>query len=44
MVRIPLGRLGQPNEIAGAAVFLASDLATYVNGVTLPVDGGTLAV
>jgi NAD(P)-dependent dehydrogenase (short-subunit alcohol dehydrogenase family) len=44
MVRIPLGRLGQAHEIAGAAVFLASDLATYVNGVTLPVDGGTLAV
>jgi NAD(P)-dependent dehydrogenase (short-subunit alcohol dehydrogenase family) len=44
MIRIPLGRLGQAHEIAGAAVFLASDLATYVNGVTLPVDGGTLAV
>lgn len=44
MVRIPLGRLGQAHEIAGAAVFLASDLATYVNGATLPVDGGTLAV
>ncbi len=44
MVRIPLGRLGQAHEIAGAAVFLASDLATYVNGDTLPVDGGTLAV
>ena len=44
MVRIPLGRLGQAHEIAGAAVFLASELATYVNGVTLPVDGGTLAV
>ena len=44
MVRIPSGRLGQPHEIAGAAVFLASDMASYVNGVTLPVDGGTLAV
>ncbi|PUE45044.1 3-oxoacyl-ACP reductase [Limnohabitans sp. 2KL-1] len=44
MVRIPSGRLGEPREIAGAAVFLASDLASYVNGVTLPVDGGTLAV
>lgn len=44
MVRIPLGRVGQPQELVGAAVFLASDLATYVNGVTLPVDGGTLAV
>jgi meso-butanediol dehydrogenase/(S,S)-butanediol dehydrogenase/diacetyl reductase len=44
MVRIPAGRVGQPQELVGAAVFLASDLATYVNGVTLPVDGGTLAV
>lgn len=44
MVRIPLGRLGQPRDVAGAAVFLASELAGYVNGVTLPVDGGTLAV
>ena len=44
MVRIPSGRVGQPQELAGAAVFLASDLASYVNGVTLPVDGGTLAV
>jgi NAD(P)-dependent dehydrogenase (short-subunit alcohol dehydrogenase family) len=41
--RIPLGRLGEPADIAGAAVFLASDLARYVTGVTLPVDGGFLA-
>lgn len=44
MVRIPSGRLGQPQELVGAAVFLASNLASYVNGVTLPVDGGILAV
>jgi NAD(P)-dependent dehydrogenase (short-subunit alcohol dehydrogenase family) len=44
MARIPSGRLGQPDEIAGAAVFLASGLASYVNGATLPVDGGILAV
>lgn len=42
--RIPSGRLGEPQELAGPAVFLASPLASYVNGVTLPVDGGYLAV
>jgi NAD(P)-dependent dehydrogenase (short-subunit alcohol dehydrogenase family) len=42
--RIPLGRLGEPADIAGPAVFLASDLAAYVTGVTLPVDGGFLAL
>lgn len=41
--RIALGRFGTPDDIAGAAVFLASDLAKYVTGVTLPVDGGYLA-
>ncbi len=41
--RIPLGRLGEPADIAGPAVFLASDLARYITGVTLPVDGGFLA-
>lgn len=44
LVRIPAGRLGQPEELAGPAVFLASKLASYVNGVTLPVDGGKQAV
>ena len=38
---VPLGRAGVPADVAGAAVFLASDLAAYVTGVTLPVDGGT---
>ena len=42
--RIPLGRLGDPADIAGPAAFLASDLARYVTGVTLPVDGGFLAL
>jgi len=42
--RIPLGRIGTPDDIAGVAVFLASDLARYVTGVTLPVDGGFLAL
>jgi NAD(P)-dependent dehydrogenase (short-subunit alcohol dehydrogenase family) len=40
--RIPLGRIGAPDDIAGPAVFLASDMARYITGVTLPVDGGYL--
>jgi NAD(P)-dependent dehydrogenase (short-subunit alcohol dehydrogenase family) len=39
---IPLGRFGQPDDHAGAALFLASDLSAWVTGVTLPVDGGAL--
>ncbi|HEX7916560.1 glucose 1-dehydrogenase [Rudaea sp.] len=42
--RTPLGRVGQPEELVDPVVFLASELASYVNGVTLPVDGGFLAV
>lgn len=38
--RVPLGRLGQPSDIAGAMLFLASSLAGYVTGQTLVVDGG----
>lgn len=38
---IPMGRLGQPDEIANAAVWLLSDEAAFVTGVILPVDGGT---
>jgi L-rhamnose 1-dehydrogenase len=38
----PLGRLGRPEDIVGAAVFLASDEAAYVSGITLFVDGGQL--
>jgi NAD(P)-dependent dehydrogenase (short-subunit alcohol dehydrogenase family) len=41
--RIPLGRIGTPEDIAPVAVFLASDMARYISGVTLPVDGGYLA-
>jgi 3-oxoacyl-[acyl-carrier protein] reductase len=40
--RIPAGRLGEPGEIAGAVLFLASPLASYVTGQTLPVDGGLI--
>ncbi|KAJ9632014.1 L-rhamnose-1-dehydrogenase [Taxawa tesnikishii (nom. ined.)] len=38
--RIPLGRLGQPHDLAGPAVFLASDLSQYVSGAQILVDGG----
>ncbi|MGH7321945.1 MAG: SDR family NAD(P)-dependent oxidoreductase [Candidatus Rokuibacteriota bacterium] len=38
----PLGRLGRPEDVVGAAIFLASDEATYVSGITLFVDGGQL--
>ncbi len=37
----PLGRLGEPEDIAAAAVFLCSDKASWITGVNLPVDGGT---
>lgn len=40
---IPMGRASQPEEIAGVALFLASDLSSYVTGVTIPVDGGITA-
>lgn len=42
LARIPAGRLGTPQDMAGAALFLASPLAAYVVGHTLPVDGGLL--
>jgi NAD(P)-dependent dehydrogenase (short-subunit alcohol dehydrogenase family) len=39
----PMGRLGQPEEIASVATFLASSDASFINGITLPVDGGYTA-
>jgi NAD(P)-dependent dehydrogenase (short-subunit alcohol dehydrogenase family) len=41
---IPLGRLGQPEDVAKAVVFLASDAAEWITGIMLPVDGGNLAL
>ncbi|MPV38495.1 SDR family NAD(P)-dependent oxidoreductase [Georgenia subflava] len=40
----PLGRTGVPADIAGPALFLASDLSAFVSGVTIPVDGGSSSV
>lgn len=40
--RIPMGRFGRPEEIADAVHYLGSDRASYISGVTLPVDGGWL--
>lgn len=41
---VPMGRLGEPSEVADAILFLASDSASFITGVTLPVDGGSLAL
>ncbi|MDR3520322.1 MAG: SDR family oxidoreductase, partial [Acidocella sp.] len=41
---IPLGRIGQPRDVAAAIAFLASDDAAFITGAMLPVDGGNSAV
>ena len=41
--RIPAGRTAEPDELAGLAVFLASDASNYVHGSVIPIDGGWLA-
>jgi NAD(P)-dependent dehydrogenase (short-subunit alcohol dehydrogenase family) len=42
--KTPMGRVGQPREVACAALFLASDEASYITGAVLPVDGGWTAI
>ena len=41
---IPAGRLGQPDDIRGLAVFLASDASAWITGALIPMDGGNLAM
>ena len=42
LASIPMGRMGRPEEFANATVFLASPAASYITGITLPIDGGSL--
>ena len=44
LARTPLGRIGEPDEIASIAVFLASSAASYMTGQTIYADGGRLAL
>jgi len=40
--RIPLGRIGSPDDAAGTCIFLASRAGAYVNGATIALDGGSV--
>lgn len=44
MSHIPMGRFGQEDELKGIVVYLASEASRYVTGITIPVDGGYLAI
>ena len=44
LTRIPMGRYGEPEELVGPVVFLASEMSSYVTGTTVVVDGGYLAL
>jgi NAD(P)-dependent dehydrogenase (short-subunit alcohol dehydrogenase family) len=39
-MKVPMGRIGEPEEVAAAAIWLCSDEASYITGHALPVDGG----
>ncbi|MFQ5632185.1 MAG: SDR family oxidoreductase, partial [bacterium] len=43
LANIPVGRIGEPEDVAAAVAFLASPAAGYINGINLPVDGGRMA-
>jgi NAD(P)-dependent dehydrogenase (short-subunit alcohol dehydrogenase family) len=42
-LNIPLGRIGQPDDVAGVVAFLASDQSMFITGASIPIDGGDLA-
>lgn len=44
LAKVPLGRYGEPEEVVGAAIFLASDASSYVTGSTIVIDGGLTSV
>jgi 3-oxoacyl-[acyl-carrier protein] reductase len=42
--RNPMGRLGEPNEVANLALFLASDMSSYITGEVISISGGSIVV